>query len=90
MRKLISIPVLLVFLGLSPFVLAIAANAIAYIFDCEMSGAGVQTCHALGHNIGGVLYGMALSPWLVFFTIPISLGLLLLYKFIKWVSRNER
>ena len=66
-------------LGASPFVPVTAAGLVATVNGCRLDEGSPSSCLVLGHDWGGLLYGMGALGWLGLATIPMACLLLLLW-----------
>lgn len=72
------VTLLLVF-AISPLLLATGAGFAAEAYGCDLDEGSIHPCIANGRDIGPDLYTLFVLGWLSLATIPIGLGLLVLY-----------
>ena len=75
-----SLLVILFSLGIviAPFISGFFSTTIADILGCELRDKNPIPCYILGFNIGGVLHTMLIAVWLIFYSVPLGLFLLVL------------
>jgi hypothetical protein len=88
-RILMSIVVLAC---LTPFFSMMAAQAIAFIYGCDLSLAATQPCMAHGTDIGSNLLTMGMMGWFLMTTLPVMLGVVILWiavEIVRWFSMRR-
>lgn len=66
-----------ILIGLYPFISMILATLISKILNIELNEGYVSNYYIGKWNVGETLYGMFVSMWLMIFTIPLGLIIVL-------------
>jgi hypothetical protein len=83
-RILMSIVVLAC---LTPLFSMVAAEVTARIFGCDLSLAATHPCMAFGTDIGSNLLTMGMMGWFLMTTLPVMLGVVILWIVVEIVRR---
>lgn len=76
---------IIAFFSFCPFFITIFAVCIAKLARCQLDESQVYPCVICGKNVGKGLYHLFMSAWLCFFTLPLGLGLAMLYALYLWI-----
>jgi hypothetical protein len=68
--------VLIVLIGISPFISVVIAGLVASAYGCRLDEAGVYPCVIVGHDFGGLLGAMGVLGWAGLVTMPAALAVL--------------
>lgn len=91
MRLLRRIFVVLAALCLLPLASVLASATIAALAGCELNEASTSVCSIAGLDIGGVLSTMFVMGWMALITLPMLLGLLIVWALVEgWVRWRTR
>jgi len=69
----------LIFFIFSPLISVAIATGVAAACGCELSEGNPVPCYVMGMDIGGLLPGMFVAGWFIFFTIFYGLIAVVLY-----------
>jgi hypothetical protein len=67
---------LIVLIGISPFISVAIAGSVAGAYGCRLDEAGVYPCVIFGHDFGDLLGAMGVLGWAGLVTIPAALAVL--------------
>ncbi len=70
---------LILFVAFLPVVSVAIAGGIANANGCQLDEGSVHPCIVNGQDVGETLYTMGVMGWLMLVTIPIGLGVVVLY-----------
>lgn len=74
----------IVLFALAPLIPVLVAGLVADVNGCRLDEGSKHACVILGHDFGGILYGMGVMGWFGLLTIPAAGFLLLLW--MVWVG----
>lgn len=77
-KHVVALSLILV-IGVAPFIPVAIAGAVASANGCRLDEAGAYPCVILGHDLGGLLATMGVLGWAGLMTIPMAIGLLVLW-----------
>jgi hypothetical protein len=86
----IGVAVLILVLGLGPFVSAIGSISIANALGCRLDEGSVHACMFLGVDIGDLLYTGLVLGWLSLVTIPYGAMALIVWAIIVMIVRRVK
>lgn len=93
MRHVRTIIAILAGLCLLPFAGVLVSAMLAALFGCELNEGGPQACMVLGLDLGGVLSSMFVMGWMALITLPLLMGLLVLWAVVEggvfWRKRRR-
>lgn len=69
--------VIVLFIGILPILIAMTAELIGEVLDCNINEAGTDDCVRYGIHLGDTLSSMFIFGWFTFLSIPIGLLLFL-------------
>ena len=75
--KIAGVGTILVFVGLLPWIVTLAAAAISALAGCDLDEGNVTPCRIAGIDFGGTLYGMFVFGWFGVLTLPLVVAGLL-------------
>lgn len=85
--KIIIIVAFVLLLSFSPIIISLVAGYIANTNNCILHEGFKNPCIINGHDYGETLYRMGVTGWLVFFTVPMGIFLLVISPFILKLIR---
>lgn len=86
-KKIIA-PIVIALFAISPIIIALIGNLLAYLFDCNVSGASGASCARCGEGLEEVIGTMVFAPWFIFFTIPLSVFMFTIYGIVEAVQSS--
>ena len=85
----VTLPLILLF-ATAPLISVILSTSIAESAGCNIHEGNANTCLILGVDVGRTLYAMFLAGWLSFVTLPVGLGLLVLWLVVALIMWRRR
>lgn len=94
-RWLIHLIVYLLILGFTflPVFGLMTMTILADAFGCRVDEGSIHPCPAFGTDIGGTLYTLGMSGWLMLFTFPVGAIILAVYTLLavgEWLYSRYR
>lgn len=83
---------LILLFATAPLISVILSTSLAASAGCNLHEGGANTCMILGVEVGRNLYAMFVLGWLSFVTLPVGLGLLVIWlvaALIMWRRRMK-
>jgi hypothetical protein len=69
----------IVLIGIAPLLSGLVAGSIANAAGCQLDESGVHPCIINGEDYGETLLTMAMMTWLGIASIPLAIGLFVIY-----------
>lgn len=76
----------LIGLCLLPLAAVMFGAALAALVGCELNEGVTNVCNVAGIDIGGLLSGLFVMGWLALITLPLLMGVLVLWALVEWGS----
>jgi len=89
-KPMIRALAIIVLIGALPLVSLLSAVAVTSLYGCALDEGSVHPCLVLGHDLGELFYAMAVSAWLMFFTLPAAALALVVWLIVIIVARIRR
>ncbi len=62
-----------------PLAAVLVSAVLAALLGCELNESGTNTCYVLGLDAGGFLSGLFTLGWMALLTLPLLMGVLVLW-----------
>ncbi|WP_116137616.1 hypothetical protein [Trinickia diaoshuihuensis] len=82
-KRRLTIVLLIILVGIAPFISVAIAGAIADAHGCRLDEAGIYPCVVGGHDFGELLATMSMAGWAGLLTIPAAISVLMLWGFVE-------
>jgi hypothetical protein len=65
--------------AIAPIIPAVIAANVVNATGCQLDEGSIHPCLINGVDYGETLYTMGMMPWFVFFSVPLAVGLFIVY-----------
>jgi len=95
LRYYVITMVVIILFAIAPIIAIIAADAIATAHGCSLNEGGASVCMVMGSDWSQALYAAFVLPWLLFLTLPLAGGavlvwlVILLIHYVAWRRSTE-
>jgi hypothetical protein len=69
----------IVLVAIAPIIPAVIAANVVNAAGCRLDEGSIHPCLINGVDYGDTLYTMGMMPWFVFFSVPLAVGLFVVY-----------